>query len=867
TALEHLGPRDQAWVIEAAERPRLVAAYRGPRPDPDAPTAPLTGTTGEATDLQAALEAARSLLSGAPGLSGSPPGRIVLVSDGRETTGDALASLRAGAAFPPVDVVPVLAGPDPEVAVGDVFAPPAVAPGDPVPLEVRVYASRPQTARLSVVRDGRLLWAEPVRLRTGWQSLGFEDPSPSDAPAVVYEARLDPAADDTEMANNRAAAAVAVQGVRRVLYVGEGASTGAAWLSSAGLPAQAAAPGALPASRAGLARYSAVVLDDVPASALTAPQMEALADAVVDMGLGLVVLGGPHSFGPGGYLDAPLERVLPVRSEVPARLIVPQVALVLVIDKSGSMGERSAAGTKLDAARRAAAAALELLSPGDLVGVLAFDGQPRWVQHLQPASERQALLHRMAALTADGGTDLGPALQEALASLEPVRAMVRHVIVLSDGRSNPADFEGMTRAAASRGITVSTVAIGPDADAVLLADIARWGRGRFYQTRDLRAIPQIFASETITVARSALVPGPAAVSATGAPGAGESLLPPGLPALPALGGYVATTPRPGATVYAASSQGDPILAAWRAGLGRVVAFTSSLTGPWGESWQAEGLAPEMLRRMVRWVLPAAGVAGGTSRLYLELQGDRGQVVLEALDPQGRPLNFLDVEASVSGPGGISLALPLRQEAPGRYAAGFDASGPGEYAATVAFAGQRLQAVAVRAYPAELEPGPPSPTLLATLAHESGGQVLGYILPGGPDDGRPELAPALAEAAARLASLPPGRAGARQGRPAWPWLVGLALGLLVADVAVRRVESSPRELLASLRGEWIEPLRQRLRRQHPRRAPTPQEVVQARRRAAASPSPGDAPPAGAGGVDPARAARLYLARLQRERRAR
>lgn len=863
-----LGPQDRAWVVESGARPRLLASYRGPHPDPDAPAPPMVGSTGDATDLEAALRAALSLL-GAAGdardgqAPGAAPGRVVLISDGRETSGHVLA-LRPPV---PVDVVPVLARPAPEVAMGAVVAPPAVPAGSPVPLRVSVHASEAQPARLALDRDGVPLWEGSVQLSAGWNTFTFQDPSPPGGSMAVYTARIRPPL-DTHEANNRAGTVVGIAGRPRVLYVSAGADApGADALADAGLTVDRVAPEGLPASRAELSRFSAVVLDDVAATRLTQPQMETLAAAVRDLGIGLVTVGGPHAFGPGGYLDTPLEEVLPVWARVPARLLIPQVALVLIIDKSGSMGEQDATGSKLDAARRAAAATLELLAPGDLVGVLAFDVQPHWVQPLGPASDPVGLMRRMAHLAADGGTDLGPALQEALESLRRVRAMVRHAIVLSDGKSNPADFEAMTRRAAAEGITVSTVAIGPDADAALLAAIARWGRGRFYLTRDLRTIPQIFASETITVTRSAIVQGPVEVVATGNEGAGEGLLPARQRTWPRLSGYVATTPKGAASVYLASPEGDPILAAWRVGLGRAVAFTSSLTGPWGEEWRRSGLASSLLQRMVRWAMTPAGAGAGASRLYVELEGDRARLVAELLDGQGRPLNFLEARATVSGPSGRVAEVPLVQEAPGRYAGALEAPEPGEYVATADVGGVRLRAVAVRPYPAELEPGPPSPTVLAALARTTGGQVLGYITASSQDPAPgPDLPPELAQAAARLAASPPAQAGAWPARPAWPLLVGLAMALLLADVAVRQWTEPPHRLLADLRvalAARVEALTRRLGRW---RHPSPDEVLAARRTALAARRRPTATSRDAG-VDPSRAARLYLARLQRERRPR
>jgi len=56
--------------------------------------------------------------------------------------------------------------------------------------------------------------------------------------------------------------------------------------------------------------YEAIILGDVDSSAFSKEQLQALADAI-DRGLGLIMIGGMHTFGPGGYNDTPLAPVIP----------------------------------------------------------------------------------------------------------------------------------------------------------------------------------------------------------------------------------------------------------------------------------------------------------------------------------------------------------------------------------------------------------------------------------------------------------------------------------------------------------------------------------------------------------------------------
>ncbi len=206
--------------------------------------------------------------------------------------------------------------------------------------------------------------------------------------------------------------------------------------------------------------------------------MEVARTYVQDLGGGLIMLGGDQSFGLGGYYKTTLEEILPVRSDFEKEKEKPSLAMMLVIDKSGSMG-----GEKIEMAKEAARAAVELLGPSDKVGVLAFEGENFWVSELHPCTDKGFVLDRIAGLEAGGGTVMAPAMEEAHEALRGAVAKLKHVIILTDGISAPGDFEGIAQAMAADRITVSTVAMGGDADQQLLEEIARIGNGRYLRRR------------------------------------------------------------------------------------------------------------------------------------------------------------------------------------------------------------------------------------------------------------------------------------------------------------------------------------------------------------------------------------------------
>src|SRR5258708_15818371 len=201
--------------------------------------------------------------------------------------------------------------------------------------------------------------------------------------------------------------------------------------------------------------------------------MEGGGTYVEGLGGGLNMSGGDESFGLGGYYKTVLEEILPVRSDFEKEKEKPSLAMMLVIDKSGSMG-----GEKIEMAKEAARAAVDLLGPSDKVGVLAFEGENFWVSELHPCTDKGFVLDRIASLEAGGGTDMAPAMEEAHETLRGAVAKLKQVIELTDGIWGPGDFEGIAQGMAADRVTCSTVAMGGDAHQSLLDEIARLGNER-----------------------------------------------------------------------------------------------------------------------------------------------------------------------------------------------------------------------------------------------------------------------------------------------------------------------------------------------------------------------------------------------------
>ena len=573
--------------------------------------------------------------------------------------------------------------------------------------------------------------------------------------------------------NNLLQGVVAVKGPPRVLLLSaqpESQRVIAKVLQVQGYTVIESLPGAHPLTLSELSAYDLLVLDNVPAFQLSHAKMETIEKYVRDLSGGLLVIGGSQSYGAGGYFRTPLERILPVDMRPPARLEMPHVALLFVLDKSGSMGAGAEGSTKLDLAKAAAIAAADIMNPTDQVGILAFDAAWDWALPFRQVGKGEWISERLSSLQSDGGTDLYKAMLEAHRGIAAKQAAIKNVIVLSDGLTDKADFHSLVAKMARDGITVSTVSVGNDADVQLMADIAKDGKGRGYVALDPETIPQIFTTETLLISRDLLIEKPVTPSIVAPSGPLK-----GLPQnnLPALRGYVLTYPKPRTELLMRADQ-DPLLVAWRYGVGRVTAFTSDLSGRWGRDWVAWQGFPQ-------W---ASQVARDTMRKVLETKvrtdfspdGDSIKVMTDVVSRDGKFLNFLKLKANISAPNQASQEQSFQQTAPGRYEGKFTAEARGIHFVTIYAEGNGADApipVAtvpyIAPYPREYRELKPNLSLLSRLAEETGGEMID-----------PEK---FQRGLERLYKPTPGKA--TPGRDIWWPLAGVGLILFLADLVLRQ----------------------------------------------------------------------------------
>jgi uncharacterized membrane protein/uncharacterized protein YegL len=738
---------DRAVLLDDVDDLRKVAA------GVQVPGVPQPG----ATDIESALDTALR------GFEADQVKRLVLLTDGNQTHGDVWRALpHLTAENVRVHVFPADTRAQNDAWVESLDVPDGIRRDEPASVTVRVVSQSDTPAVVRLMNGTADLGRQTVRLHAGVNTTAFNARLRQQG-AVELTAEVK-AQGDQIPENDRLMQSVWVGPRPRVLYV-EGQESAAHYLRDAltreGIDVKAVGPAGMPGDAAGLNAYDAVIVSDVARSAVDDQRLAALESYVRDHGGGLIYASGDTTYGKEGFSGSPLERVLPV--EFKAQEKRKEMALVICLDRSYSMKGRS-----MELAKAGARAALDLLEEQHLFGVIAFDSQPHEVVPLAPVGGKRRAEDLIDRIQASGQTNIYTALAVAYRWLQNAKPKTKHVILLSDGDTAPADFERLVKRMLDAHITVSTVAIGKEADRELMDKIAVWGHGRAYVTEDVSKVPQIFIEDTQNSARATLIEEPFRPVVKKKI---EALRGIDFAKAPMLLGFASTKARDGAEVFLESESGAPILTRWQYGLGRASVFGADVKNRWAADWlKWEGYG-RFWSQLTRDVMRRD--AGETMRLRVAREGTQTLVSLDAQSADGVWMNDLTPAVRVTYPGGRTETLALRQGAPGSYAAHVATPNPSLEAVSFQLeaGGGIARDAAARAgvrrlyypFPDEYRSVPPDMTLLRALAEQTGGKI----------------GPKTEEV------FDPGADRGRTRRALWPWLAGAALLCYLADVALRR----------------------------------------------------------------------------------
>ncbi len=424
-------------------------------------------------------------------------------------------------------------------------------------------------------------------------------------------------------------------------------------LEAQGLQVTRRAPDRTSLNPAALLRYDAVLLSNVAADGLAGPAQQALGRWVEDEGGGLVFVAGEATFGEEGYRDSPLERVLPLDFEIEEERS--EVALMIALDKSYSMK-----GPKMELAKEAAKAALGMLNEQHRFGLVAFDWHTHEIVPLQFVREQERLSERVDRIEASAQTNFYPALEACLDQLAEVQSEVKHVILVSDGRTYPDEYERLVLRMRQEEITVSTVAIGVESDRELLADIADWGDGNAYTIEDPSSVQSILIDETMNQLPDSTREEEIRVQQRGQ---SEALAGVDMATAPQLYGRIAAVAKDSAEVILGAGESDPILASRYVGLGKTWMFTSDLQPRWASDWLRWPELPRLVAQVVRDA--ADRRASAEWELRLGRRDGSLEAELSVIEDGGRFASDLSPRLVVLR-GERRLEAPMQRNGPGLY---------------------------------------------------------------------------------------------------------------------------------------------------------------------------------------------------------
>jgi len=709
--------------------------------------------------------------------------RIVLLSDGNENLGDVLTEARrAGADGIPVDVVPLWYRHRNDVYFERMIAPTHAEEGEQVPIRMVLNTTRRVSGVLEIYQNGELVELPPqearVDLAPGANTLFMKLPVTTSGPQRFRAAfRPDDDAMDAIGLNNTANAFTFIAGKSKVLLLSTDPSFDmplADALVGENINVELADAATTELDLLELQSYSSVILANVPAAMFNESQLEDLATSVKDLGGGLIMLGGDEGFGAGGWIGTPIEEIMPVDFEIKHKRVIPRGALVIICH-SCEMPRGNYWGKAM------AKKSVDTVSSRDFIGVLTYSYSPggvTWEVPLQIAANKSAVKARIDRMKIGDMPDFARTMQMAHTALLNTDAAQKHIIIISDGDPSPPSSSLLQKYKQAQ-ITVSTIGIGWGAHVMqgTMRNIAQATGGKFYAPRNPRQLPQIFVKESKIVRRSLIIEEPFTPQIYH----GMSDLLGGIEpddAIPPLAGLVLTSPKQNPNVQiplirATDDGNDPVLAHWQYELGKTVAFTSGYWPRWGDQWTHWPKFAKLWAQIVRWTMRQETPANFDT--YTRVEGDRGRIVVDALDKDANYLNSLQFKSALIRPDRQTESLHFTQTGPGHYEAEFEVDRMGQYLSTLqVFEGGNhrgtIQTGLSVPFSPEYRDLETNEAVLRQVTNVSGGRWLAM------DPDSDDLF---------SHDLPPTEAR----RPAWSFVLAwLLLPAFLLDVAVRRLAS-------------------------------------------------------------------------------
>lgn len=718
-----------------------------------------------ATNFEEAVSKALTLIPPEAG------GRLVVLTDGKETRGD-INRMALALTNSRTELLTLLYEDEvtQDAYIDKVTLPSYLHPGDKYAINVMVESNYDTDAVIALYNGSSLVSNNSVHLNKGSNHFVFSSQVSSEADSNAMESlRVQVLAEgDTCAENDSYSAYSVVEAMPRILVISGRNTNVSAFttvLNAAGCDYSVVSALNAPDNIQAMLDYKSIILVDTYIDDLPMGFLNNLETYVKDYGCGFVCCGGEDSFALGGYRDTVLETVLPVDMQLRGVNEMPSMAMVMVIDHSGSMlSDTSGSGaSNLDVAIKAATVAVDNLRDTDYAGVLTFDDRYSWQVELTQADEKAAIKEKIKQINEGGGTTIKPALQEACRAISQSEASVKHIVLLTDGMGETTNFADVIKEYIDSGITLSTVAVGEDSDTTLLEYLAENCGGRYYYSDLSSDIPKIFAQEVFLGGDSYIQNGQFGLSVRKGHELTSNLFAEGWPMVY---GYVSASPKTASSsIITSAEKEDPILTVWQYGLGRTVAWNSDVSGEWSGAFSGQEDYVQLWKRIVDYSTGNANL--GEDRVDVVTAGENTEIVYETQDYD----SHTEILATVIDPQGQTSEVKLHATAPGKYETEIATASTGLYHFNI----RRMEEDEIRNYmttAATVQFSDEYKFDVSTDAYLSFVEKYGRIIT--PED-------------TVWTDL---KTNVKSKRELTSWLLGLAILLFLVDVAMRRFQYVP-----------------------------------------------------------------------------
>lgn len=614
-----------------------------------------------ATNLEEALYYAESLLDNKENQ------RIIILSDGLQTDGDALAAAKVLAERGvQVDAVCIPAkAVGFEMQVNSLSHPEKLNVGETAELKAVVQSNHEASAELRFLDNGATISKRIVNIKEGLSEYTAEF-TPDSLGVHEISVQVVPVQDDIRE-NNTFYSWLEIGGKGNLLLV-DGTGRESMYLNnllSEEYSVTEIAPEEADSYMNHLAAFQGVILMNVSNADLPEGFDKALETYVKKYGGGLLTSGGGNTYAYGSMTDTAFEDMLPVTLEKGEEQTT---AMMIVVDTSSSMQ-----GLNHQMAIQGTMQCIETLAETDYVGVLTFDRTVNVIYELASMEYMDDILEAVEQIELGRGTYMTDATQEAYNQLKDFEADNKHVIILSDGEPQDSGYIRVVKQMAANGITVSAIAVGRGADRRIMQVIAETGGGNYYNASSVNDLPDIMVEEAVATIDSYRQTGTFPIAV-----ASYSTLLNGVDAesLPTMSGYMTTFLKKDAEQFLTVNGGDPLYVQWKYGSGRVGSFSADLRGSDSEYLFESEDGRQLVRNMVAAVIRTDGKV--TALQVEAIPGNQTATVEISASLSGRE----NLKTTVLSPEGKEQTVETTLTTKGTYQGNFDSSVPGVYTVTV-----------------------------------------------------------------------------------------------------------------------------------------------------------------------------------------